>query len=316
MCDDTVIIHLKKVTCCKLQLYVIIFVVISIYFLKQMLKKVIILANKIQSKGKSKKDRKTDEEVMQIIRNLRLIDDVLFEKFMEDSAACEELLQVILENPQLKVKSETLVAQKSLRNLAKRSVRLDAYIEGREDKVYNIEIQRSDNCNHVKRVRYNASTITVNKSEPGDEFEHVQDVIVVYISEFDMFGAGKTVYHVENVIRETGEAVKDGLMAVYVNTEVKEDTLIGELMQCFLETDFEDNNFPNISRRMKELKHGGEDEIMCKSVEEYAEKKAKEATENADKRTAMELSQMGMDIEKIANALHRDVEEIKLWLSK
>lgn len=221
-----------------------------------------------------------------------------------------------MENPQLKVKPETLVAQKSLRNLAKRSVRLDAYIEGIEDKVFNIEIQRSDNCNHVKRVRYNASTITINKSEPGDEFEYVQDVIVIYISEFDMFDAGKTVYHVENVIKETGEPVNDGLMSVYVNTEVADDSLIGELMQCFLKTDFEDNNFPNISRRMKELKHGGEDEIMCKSVEEYAEKKAKEATENADKRTAMELSQMGMDIEKIANALHRDVEEIKLWLSK
>ena len=44
-----------------------------------------------------------------------------------------------MENPQLKVKPETLVAQKSLRNLAKRSVRLDAYIEGIEDKVFNIE---------------------------------------------------------------------------------------------------------------------------------------------------------------------------------
>ena len=63
--------------------------------------------------------------MLEIIKNLRLIDDVLFEKFMEDSAACEELLQVILENPQLKVKPETLVAQKSLRNLAKRSVRLE-----------------------------------------------------------------------------------------------------------------------------------------------------------------------------------------------
>ncbi len=66
----------------------------------------------MQSKGKSKKNRKTDEEVIQIIRNLRLIDDVLFEKFMEDAVACEELLQVILENSRLKVKPETLVAQK------------------------------------------------------------------------------------------------------------------------------------------------------------------------------------------------------------
>ena len=290
---------------------------------------------KVQSKEKSKKDRKTDDEVMQIIKNLRLIDDVLFEKFMEDPAACEELLQVILENPQLKVKPETLVAQKSLRNLAKRSVRLDAYIEGVEDKVYNIEIQRSDNCNHVKRVRYNASTITVNKSEPGDEFEDVQDVIVIYISEFDMFGAGKTIYHVENVIKETGEPVKDGLTSVYVNTEVADNSLIGELMQCFLKSDFEDDNFPNISRRMKELKHGEEDEIMCKSVEEYAERKAKEAAEKAAKkaaeeatkkakeeaeevakRTVMELDQMGMDIDKIANVVHRDVKEIEEWLSK
>lgn len=70
------------------------------------------MSNKMQNKGKSKKNRKTDEEVIQIIRNLRLIDDVLFEKFMEDAVACEELLQVILENSRLKVKPETLVAQK------------------------------------------------------------------------------------------------------------------------------------------------------------------------------------------------------------
>ena len=88
----------------------------------------------------------------------------------------------------------------------------------------------------------------------------------------------------------------------------------------------------NISRRMKELKHGEEDEIMCKSVEEYAERKAKEAaekaaeeaaekatkeaTEKTDKRTVMELNHMGMGIEKIANVVHRDVKEIEAWLSK
>ena len=47
-------------------------------------------------------------------------------------------------------------------------------------------------------------------------------------------------------------------MSVYVNTEVADDSLISELMQCFLKTDFEDDKFPNISRRMKELKHGEE----------------------------------------------------------
>ena len=130
-------------------------------------------------------------------------------------------------------------------------------------------------------------------------------------------------YHVENVIRETGNPVNDGLMSVYVNTEVAEDSLISELMQCFLKTDFEDDKFPNISRRMKELKHGEEDEKMCKSVEEYAERKAKEAVKEATKKamaekkkTVEKLNDMGMDISLIASAVDMDEETIKQWLEK
>ena len=128
-------------------------------------------------------------------------------------------------------------------------------------------------------------------------------------------------------------------MSVYVNTEVADDSLISELMQCFLKTDFEDGKFPNISRRMKELKHGEEDEKMCKSVEEYAERKAKEvakeaakeaaqkaakkATEEAvkkamaeKKKTVKKLNDMGMDISLIASAVDMDEETIKQWLEK
>ena len=64
----------------------------NIYFWNKYWKKVEQVANEIQNKEKSKKNRKTDEEVIQIIRNLRLIDDVLFEKFMEDAAVCVNTL--------------------------------------------------------------------------------------------------------------------------------------------------------------------------------------------------------------------------------
>ena len=116
-------------------------------------------------------------------------------------------------------------------------------------------------------------------------------------------------------------------MSVYVNTEVADDSLISELMQCFLKTDFKDDKFPNISRRMKELKHGEEDEKMCKSVEEYAERKAKEAAKVAakeaekkamaeKKKTVEKLNDMGMDISLIASAVDMDEETIKQWLEK
>ena len=116
-------------------------------------------------------------------------------------------------------------------------------------------------------------------------------------------------------------------MSVYVNTEVADDSLISDLMQCFLKTDFRDDKFPNISRRMKELKHGEEDEKMCKSVEEYAERKAKEAAKKATeeavkkamaekKKTVEKLNDMGMDISLIASAVDMDEETIKQWLEK
>ena len=105
-------------------------------------------------------------------------------------------------------------------------------------------------------------------------------------------------------------------MSVYVNTEVAEDSLISDLMQCFLKTDFRDDKFPNISRRMKELKHGEEDEKMCKSVEEYAERKAKEAAKEAARKTVEKLNDMGMDISLIASAVDMDEETIKQWLEK
>ena len=117
-------------------------------------------------------------------------------------------------------------------------------------------------------------------------------------------------------------------MSVYVNTEVADDSLISGLMQCFLKTDFKDDKFPNISRRMKELKHGEEDEKMCKSVEEYAERKAKEAakeaaqkaakkaTKETARKTVEKLNDMGMDISLIASVVDMDEETIKQWLEK
>jgi hypothetical protein len=94
-----------------------------------------------------------------------------------------------------------------------------------------------------------------------------------------MFGAGKTVYHAQTMIMETGEPVRDGFQAVYINTAVDDGSKIARLMKHFKEPDFDDAEFPNSSRRMKELKHNPKEvERMCKSVEAYAEKKANEAS--------------------------------------
>lgn len=200
------------------------------------------------------KDRKTENQYTKYIQGLRILDDVFFEEYIKDIGACEELIQTVLENPRIRIKQDTLNPQKSIHIVGKRSVRVDAYVEGEDSEIYNIEIQRSDSCNHVKRVRYNASALTVNGSEPGDDFNDIRNVIIIYISEFDIFGLGKTIYHTGTMIEETNITINDGFSAVYVNTENPDGSKISNLMQLFKKKDFLDYEFPKSSARMQFLK--------------------------------------------------------------
>ena len=140
----------------------------------------------------------------------------------------------------------------------------------------NIEVQKSDNDNHFKRVRFNESVITAKESNTGDEFEDIIDLYVVYISEFDFIKGGKTTYHVDKVIRETGEIVEDGVKEIYVNTVVDDGTEIADLMSCFTKKMVNNPKFPELSaevRNIKETEKGASS--MCAIMQEY-EKKPKQ----------------------------------------
>lgn len=84
----------------------------------------------------------TTEEKIARAKEFRLIDDVFFEVFTEDEEACQEILQVILEDGQLAVLD--VVVQSSKRNIYGRSVRLDALCTLGDGKKCNIEVQRAN----------------------------------------------------------------------------------------------------------------------------------------------------------------------------
>ena len=230
--------------------------------------------------NKEKKARKTDEEKLKIISSLVVMDDAMFEAMCESPEFIEEMLQTILSNPKLRIIYDSVVPQKSIKNLRGRSVRLDAYVQGEEDKVFNIEIQCADNCNHVKRVRYNASLITVNNSESGDEFDDIQSLCVIYITQKDFFKKGLTVYHVQSTIQETHEVIDDGLTSIYVNAENNDGSKVAELMELFNKKELDEDDkkrFPETYRRFNSIKHDKKEvNRMCEKIDNYAKKYAKE----------------------------------------
>lgn len=240
------------------------------------------------------------------IQKFRPIDDTFFEVLAQDPRVCEEILRTILEDPELEVME--VQTQKNIKNLYGRSVRLDALCRTRKDGLVNIEVQRSDNDDHLKRVRYHAACITASATDPGEMFERIPTIYAVYISEFDPFDLGLTAYHIINTIQETGTRVDDGFHRIFVNAKTDDGTDIARLMKGFLQEDMNDPKFPRISERIHMLKcsEGGTAD-MCEIMEEYAKEYAKEST----KKIAKQFFQNGVGLE-IVKASIPDLSEEEL----
>ena len=126
-----------------------------------------------------------------------------------------------------------------------------------------------DNDDHQRRVRYNGALLITNLTNPSTKFAEIPDVIVVFISKFDVFKSSRPLYHIDRIIRETGKAVDNGFEEVYVNAEIDDDSDVARLMNVFnTDTAYDDENFPVTSaykRRYKTTEEGVRE--MCEVIE-------------------------------------------------
>ena len=99
------------------------------------------------------------------------------------------------------------------------------------------------------------------------------------ITERDFLKGGKTVYHAELVLRETGAVISDGRKEIFVNAAVDDGTRTADLMECFMRTKIDTPAFPALSKAVDRIKNteGGADAV-CDIMRHY-EKLAEERGE-------------------------------------
>ena len=198
-------------------------------------------------------------------RTLRPIDDFMFLMCAEDIEWCQEALRALLNDDKLKVlESRT---QHLISYPRRRSVILDAKCLLKNGRHVNIEVQKSDNDDHQRRVRYHASALTVALSKPNCKFKHIPDVCVIYICEFDIFKCNAVLYPVQRVLQTDGRVLNNGFQEIYVNASGRDDTKASELMRLFTERcAYNDADFPKISavkREYAEDPEGGEEKMKA-----------------------------------------------------
>ena len=247
-------------------------------------------------------ERKHAED-LQRLRGFRLLDDDFMNKVFEDKVCAEFLLQIILQRTDLRV--QRVHGQHDIKNLQGRSVRLDILAVDEADRVYNIEVQRSDKGAGVKRARYNSSLIDANVTEPGDEYEKLNETYVIFITEHDVLDGSCPIYHIDRMVRETGALFGDESHILYVNTQIKDDTALGQLMHDFSCTSAEEMHY-----QILEDTEGVA--TMCKAMEDMRNEAAREADKARMVRIARRMLNSGKyTYEDIADALEISVDEVK-----
>ena len=243
------------------------------------------------------------KELVEKIKDFRLLDDSFMSKVFEDSHECIELLlHVIMEKPDLKVKEAH--TQYSIKNLTGRSVRLDIHAIDNAGKKYNIEVQKVDKGAGTKRARYNSSVIDANSLMPGADFDELPETYIIFITEKDVLGGNRSIYHIERVIRETGKMFEDEAHIIYVNGEHQDETPLGQLMHDFLCENPSEMHYKILAEKTRYFK---EDEkgvaAMCRIMDELIDKEKRES--------ALRLLKIGkLSNEEIAEGLELTIEVV------
>lgn len=133
-----------------------------------------------------------------------------------------------------------------------------------------------------------------------DESLEVIELYIVYISEFDFLKGDKTIYHVEKVLRETGEVIDDGLHEIFVNTVIDDGTDIAELMACFMKKEVKSPKFPVLSAEVQRLKETeGGVRVVCEVMQRYEKLAVEEAMQKDHVEKIKKLLQKGCSKEFI-----------------
>lgn len=215
------------------------------------------------------------QSVVKTVDELCPFDDTFMQILAEDIGFCEELLQVVMDNPKLNVVSN--LPQKHLHSIDTRSVTVDMLCEDEYGRQFSVEVQKEDNDDHLRRVRYNGACVQVRTSVKGSRFRDLPDVYMIYITEKDFLKGGKIMYHVDRVLSETGEVADNGYYEIYVNGEIDDATTLAEYVKLLKSKNAEYNEkFPRTSKAVRYYKLGEGRKEMCKVVEEYAKEYAKD----------------------------------------
>ena len=170
------------------------------------------------------------------LQDLNLMDRFLFSEVIESAEAYKIILEIILER-EINFKGEPIAENEKRKELLGKIARLDVCAIGDDNRVYNAEVQKENENNMHKRMRYYGALMTSKLLPEGTiDYNRLSDLCMIVIAGFDMGGEGKYRYTVRRMYEGyPDKEVYDGEVILYLNTKGKDTAGVSNELIAMLE---------------------------------------------------------------------------------
>ena len=254
-----------------------------------------------------------NSEIKQVIGSLCMMNNRFMNFMLDDNKkAAQVFLRVILGDDKIKVRNVRI--QSFIQNIYGHSSQLDILAQDSKGRYFNVEVQRSDEGAHARRARFYSSILDTHFLQPGKLYEELPDTYVIFITENDVLHDNLPLYNIRRRIDENAKCFEDGSHIIYVNSQRRDDTALGKLMQDLYCTGPKNLHYHEFAERMEFLKYSKEgEEKMTDVIEEYAAKKAEAVAKEAAKKTAQARNvELAKDLLSEGESIERTVRLSKL----
>ena len=158
--------------------------------------------------------------VTQTYQELKLNNEFMFGKVMDDVGRCVEMIRRLTGNVIDTV--EDLCVEKAIRITDdSKGVRYDVYIDNGQE-AYDVEMENKESLSDdlPRRSRFYQGIIDLKDLEKGHDYIELKDSYVIFICTFDPFDMGEAYYEFSNLCHnDTNFELNDGRKIIFFNTK-------------------------------------------------------------------------------------------------
>lgn len=285
---------------------------------------------RVQSAGRageeSAKERNNLQTILPEDYEFNLSDFALFMSVMKVKEAYEDVLSIILDEENLKLK-EVKVEQVVLNKSGKRAIRLDAWAQDVRHRQFDMEMQNDTDGDDVRRrSRFYQGMIDtpILKSGKKTRYKHLPSTTIIFITQEDIFGKDLAMYTFSERCEEVPNlSLEDGTSKIFLNMTSKNGRAeLISLLQYMKHTTLNNENvivkdkrILNLDTIVREVRQSEEWEDVRMNILEIGMAKGKElGLEEGRLKTLVKYVESAMknfniDLQQACEGLGTTVEE-------